>query len=180
MGCCCDLRWVFICIDVNRWTSKNGVSHVLFLCVFNAISLAWAHLILYGEEATKKAQKEGEEAAAAYEQEKRDIAAGKVVVPPPKPVKKKKKKGEKKGDDTKEGDESTATPVKRQGQESKTPESSAKKPKKKRARKDEGESDKRAKVSPKSGAKSDISSILPVLTKGVVKVCIHLDSHRNN
>lgn len=33
-------------------------------------SSAWAHLILYGEEATRQAQKEGEEAAAAYEQEK--------------------------------------------------------------------------------------------------------------
>lgn len=151
----------------------------MFLCAFNVISLAWAHLILYGDEATKKAQKEGEEAAAAYEQEKRDVAAGKVVVPPPKPDKKKKKKGEKRADDTKEGDQSTATPGKGQGQESKTPEWTAKKPKKKRARKDEGGSDKKAKVSPKSGAKSDISSILPVLTKGVVKVCIHFDSHRD-
>jgi hypothetical protein len=51
---------------------------------------AWAHLILYGEEATKLAQLEGEEAAAAYEQEKRDIAAGKIPEPPPKPEKKKK------------------------------------------------------------------------------------------
>jgi hypothetical protein len=45
---------------------------------------------LYGEEATRQAQKEGEEAAAAYEQEKRDIAAGKIPEPSPKPEKKKK------------------------------------------------------------------------------------------
>jgi hypothetical protein len=52
---------------------------------------AWAHLILYGEEATKLAQKEGEEAAAAYEQEQRDIAAGKKLPePPPKSETKKK------------------------------------------------------------------------------------------
>ena len=51
---------------------------------------AWAHLILYGEEATKLAQKEGEEAAAAYEQEQRDIAAGKMPEPPPKSETKKK------------------------------------------------------------------------------------------
>ena len=45
---------------------------------------AWAHLILYGEEATKKAQREGEEAVAAHEQEKKDIAEGKIVAQPPK------------------------------------------------------------------------------------------------
>jgi len=55
---------------------------------------------LYGEEATKQAQKEGEEAAAAYEQEKKDIAAGKIVVPP-KPEKKAKPNKEKKTADDK-------------------------------------------------------------------------------
>jgi hypothetical protein len=40
---------------------------------------AWAHLILYGEEATKKAQLEGEEAAAAYEREKAAMAAGEAL-----------------------------------------------------------------------------------------------------
>ena len=45
--------------------------------------LAWAHLILYGEEATKKAQREGEDAVTAYEQEKKDIAEGKIVAPTP-------------------------------------------------------------------------------------------------
>jgi len=44
---------------------------------------------LYGEEATQKAQREGEEAAAAWEQEKKDIAAG-IIVVPIKPVRKKK------------------------------------------------------------------------------------------
>jgi len=36
---------------------------------------------LYGEEATKKAQEEGEQAVAAYEQEQKDIAAGKIPAP---------------------------------------------------------------------------------------------------
>lgn len=40
---------------------------------------AWAHLILYGEEATKKAEKEGEDAVAIWEQEQKDIAEGKLV-----------------------------------------------------------------------------------------------------
>ncbi len=52
---------------------------------------AWAHLILYGEEATKKAQEEGEQAVAAYEQEQKDIAEGKIPVPVPSKAKKKKK-----------------------------------------------------------------------------------------
>lgn len=58
---------------------------------------------MYGEEATRQAQKEGEEAAAAYEQEKRDIAAGKIPEPPPKPEKKKpvKKDPKEKGGPTK-------------------------------------------------------------------------------
>ena len=48
---------------------------------------------MYGDEATRKAQREGEEAAAAYEQEKKDIADGKIPPPAPKPAKKKKKPG---------------------------------------------------------------------------------------
>lgn len=59
---------------------------------------AWAHLILYGEEATRKAQREGEEAAAAYEQEKKDIAEGKIPPPEAKQPKKKKKSGAPKKD----------------------------------------------------------------------------------
>ena len=65
------------------------------------ITIAWAHLILYGEEATRQAQKEGEEAAAAYEQEKRDIAAGKIPEPQQKP---KKKKQPRKATSTEKGD----------------------------------------------------------------------------
>jgi outer membrane biosynthesis protein TonB len=52
---------------------------------------AWAHLILYGEEATKKAQQEGEEAAAAWEQLQKDIAEGRVSPSALSSPKKKKK-----------------------------------------------------------------------------------------
>jgi hypothetical protein len=58
-----------------------GVNHYLgtFDSEWDAAAIyAWAHLILYGEEATRQAQKEGEEAAAAYEKEQKDIAEGKV------------------------------------------------------------------------------------------------------
>ena len=58
---------------------------------------AWAHLILYGEEVTKKAQEEGEQAVAAYEQEQKDIAEGKIPVPASPKTKKKKPKGRQKG-----------------------------------------------------------------------------------
>ncbi|KAG7363982.1 hypothetical protein IV203_037184 [Nitzschia inconspicua] len=51
---------------------------------------AWAHLILYGKEATDQAQKEGEEAAAAYEKERHDIEAGILPAPAPKLSKKEK------------------------------------------------------------------------------------------
>ena len=44
---------------------------------------------MYGEEATKQAQREGEEAAAKFEQRKKDIAEGKIS-PDQKPVRKKK------------------------------------------------------------------------------------------
>jgi hypothetical protein len=47
---------------------------------------------LYGEEATRKAQLEGEEAAAAFAQHERDVAEGKI--PPPTPTMPKKKKRE--------------------------------------------------------------------------------------
>lgn len=53
-------------------------------------SKAWAHLILYGEDATKKAQEEGEIAVATYEQEQKDIADGKIPAPLPSKTKKKK------------------------------------------------------------------------------------------
>ena len=57
---------------------------------------------MYGEEATKKAEKEGEEAVAAWEQELKDIAEGKIVEKP-KPEKKKGKPGPKKGVPLKSG-----------------------------------------------------------------------------
>ena len=82
----------------DRWQSQisfGGTNHYLgtFDSEWDAAAVyAWAHLILYGEEATKKAQQEGEEAAAAYEREKAAIAAGEVLPPPPKPEKKKKPK----------------------------------------------------------------------------------------
>jgi hypothetical protein len=80
----------------DRWQSQisfGGTNHYLgtFDSEWDAAAIyAWAHLILYGEEATKKAQKDGEEAVAAYEQEKKDIADGKIIEPPPKAAKKKK------------------------------------------------------------------------------------------
>jgi len=111
---------------------------------------AWAHLILYGEEATQHAQKEGEEAAAAYEQEKRDIAEGKIAAPPQKPEKKrkpaKKKEGEA-GDDKADGEKTTK--------------------KKARTAKDEGTAEKKTKVK----SVVDKESIAPVLAKGAGKVC---------
>lgn len=105
---------------------------------------AWAHLILYGEEATKQAQKEGEEAAAAYEQEKRDIAAGKIPAAPPKPEKKKRKQGKKdEGEDGEGGEKGT---------------------KRKRGAKD-GEKKKRG---------GEKESLVPVLNKSVGKVSVVL------
>ena len=80
----------------DRWQSQisfGGTNHYLgtFDSEWDAAAIyAWAHLILYGEDATKKAQKDGEEAVAAYDQEKKDIANGKVIVSPPKTIKKKK------------------------------------------------------------------------------------------
>ena len=59
--------------------------------------IAWAHLILYGEDATKKAQLDGEKAYAAWEQEQKDIKDGKVKPPnPPAPAKRGRKKGSQK------------------------------------------------------------------------------------
>ena len=86
----------------DRWQAQisfAGTNHYLgtFDSEWDAAAIyAWAHLILYGEEATKQAQKEGEEAAAAYEQEKKDIAAGKIPPPSAKPQAKRKKPGPKK------------------------------------------------------------------------------------
>jgi hypothetical protein len=109
---------------------------------------AWAHLILYGEEATRQAQREGEEAAAAYEQEKRDIAEGKMSEPVAKPEKKrktpaKKKKAEKDGS----GDE--GTPKKRKPKETSSAE---KKPR-----------------GPRKVSKAEKELMAPLLSKGMAR-----------
>ena len=124
---------------------------------------AWAHLILYGEEATRKAQKEGEEAAAAYEQEKKDIAEGKIVPPPPKPEKKKPKTTKKAKD-------------KKGNADGKKGQGGAKGGAKKRKLDDDdtGEVRKRAKPGPKPSLKKDNESLAPVLSKGVARVSLHV------
>ena len=82
----------------DRWQSQisyNGQNHYLgtFDSEWDAAAVySWAHLLLYGEEATRKAQLEGEEAAAAFAQHERDVAEGKI--PPPTPAIPKKKKRE--------------------------------------------------------------------------------------
>lgn len=86
----------------DRWQSQisfNGQNHYLgtFDSEWDAAAVyAWAHLILYGEEATKRAQLEGEAAAAAFEQTEKDIAAGKILPPSLKPAAKKKRGAPKK------------------------------------------------------------------------------------
>jgi hypothetical protein len=86
----------------DRWQSQisfNGQNHYLgtFDSEWDAAAVyAWAHLILYGEEATKKAQLEGEEAAAAFAQHEKDVAEGRIPPPSPKVVKKKKRGAPKK------------------------------------------------------------------------------------
>ena len=94
----------------DRWQSQisfGGTNHYLgtFDSEWDAAAVyAWAHLILYGEEATRKAQLEGEEAAAAYEREKAAMAAGEVLPSPPKAEKKKTPKKRGKKDQGEEGD----------------------------------------------------------------------------
>jgi hypothetical protein len=86
----------------DRWQSQisfNGNNHYLgtFDSEWDAAAVyAWAHLILYGEEATLKAQLEGEEAAAAFARHEKDVAEGKIPPPSPKVVKKKKRGAPKK------------------------------------------------------------------------------------
>jgi hypothetical protein len=88
-----DSEWDAAAI-YGMWKMETGVLRLTcrdFALILDRVRFAaWAHLILYGEEATKLAQKEGEEAAAAYEQEKRDIAEGKIPEPQQKLDKKKK------------------------------------------------------------------------------------------
>ncbi|KAL7578416.1 hypothetical protein ACA910_012812 [Epithemia clementina (nom. ined.)] len=154
----------------DRWQSQisfMGVNHYLgtFDSEWDAAAIyAWAHLILYGEEATKQAQKEGEEAAEAYEQEKRDLAAGKLPAEPPKPEKS-KKQARKKSEQTKGA---------KKGKSSK-PESSNQKEdksegvkKRKVKPKDTPEADKKAKVELKN-AKSEKEAMNATLALGVVK-----------
>ncbi len=86
----------------ERWQSQisfNGQNHYLgtFDSEWDAAAVyAWAHLILYGEEATKNAQREGEEAAAAFKQNLKEIAEGRTPAPSPKPAVKKKRGAPKK------------------------------------------------------------------------------------
>eukprot|EP00521_Asterionellopsis_glacialis_P013923 CAMPEP_0195307938 /NCGR_PEP_ID=MMETSP0707-20130614/37967_1 /TAXON_ID=33640 /ORGANISM="Asterionellopsis glacialis, Strain CCMP134" /LENGTH=1416 /DNA_ID=CAMNT_0040372193 /DNA_START=37 /DNA_END=4287 /DNA_ORIENTATION=- len=147
----------------DRWQSQisfGGTNHYLgtFDSEWDAAAIyAWAHLILYGEEATKKAQKEGEEAAEAYEQEKRDIAAGKIIVPPPKAPKKKKEKKPKEPKKDEKGSESSSKAAKKEGDDSKTV--------RKRASKDPPSVAKKAKVT--SPVKNDNASLAPFLSRGV-------------
>mmetsp|Transcript_27369 Transcript_27369/g.41420 ORF Transcript_27369/g.41420 Transcript_27369/m.41420 type:complete len:1311 (-) Transcript_27369:149-4081(-) len=144
----------------DRWQSQisfGGTNHYLgtFDSEWDAAAVyAWAHLILYGEEATKKAQREGEEAAAAYEREKAAIAAGEILPPAPKPEKKKKvtKKRGKKADDKGQGaDESGEIKKQRKGKE-----------------KTGGGAAKKGRQGAKSKGISD-AALAPVLSQAVVK-----------
>lgn len=144
------------CILLNP-SLLSDLCLLLNVLVFVSSIQAWAHLILYGEEATRQAQKEGEEAAAAYEQEQKDIAAGKIPEPPPKPEKKKKppvkKKQKKPASVASSGDGETKTKRKRK---STTPSPVEKKPRK----------EKKARTVP---AKNEKEAMAPTLAKGVTK-----------
>jgi outer membrane biosynthesis protein TonB len=132
---------------------------------------------LYGEEATRQAQKEGEEAAAAYEQEKRDIASGKIPAPAAaaKPEKKKKKKEKKEQNDKAPSTpkNSEKRPAPEGVQSSGTAEKSTEKTKK---RKSTGKSAPSTEKKPKSARKEapKLETIAPVLAKGVTKVSLCL------
>jgi hypothetical protein len=161
----------------DRWQSQisfMGVNHYLgtFDSEWDAAAIyAWAHLILYGEEATRQAQQEGEEAAAAYEQEKRDIASGKIPAPAaaPQPEKKQKKKKEKKD----KNDKATPTTPKGRGK-GPTPEgaqSGGKAETKKR--KTPGKAAPSTEKKPKSALKTTrLETIAPVIAKGLTKAPI--------
>ena len=84
-------KYLGICRQLRKnncvWQSQvsfDGVNHYLgtFKSEKDAAAIyAWAHLILYGEEATKEVQRLGEEATAVFEQKQKDKAEG--MVPPP-------------------------------------------------------------------------------------------------
>lgn len=126
---------------------------------------AWAHLILYGEEATRQAQKEGEEAAAAYEREKKDIAEGKISEPLAKPEKKKRAPAKKKEGDT-QGEASEISTEKTQ--------------KRKRTSMGSAGNEKKAKILPEKKGKNLLTtvsarlkeSITGIITKGVARAAI--------
>lgn len=151
----------------DRWQSQisfMGVNHYLgtFDSEWDAAAIyAWAHLILYGEEATRKAQKEGEEAAAAYEQEKKDIAEGKIMPPPPPKPEKKKPKCAKKTKDKKAGDRKKGDDDGKEG--------TSKKRKHSADDGGAGEAKKKAKPGPKPKQTVDKESIAPVLAKGAAR-----------
>ncbi|CAB9526907.1 expressed unknown protein [Seminavis robusta] len=151
----------------DRWQSQisfMGVNHYLgtFDSEWDAAAIyAWAHLILYGAEATLKAQREGEEAAAAYEQEKKMIEEGKLVPPPPKADKKKpktqRKPKEKKGETKKEG----------AGQAKKGEGAASKKRKVSGDDEDDGgDARKKGKPGPKRQKVEDKEALAPILAKG--------------
>ena len=124
---------------------------------------------MYGEEATRQAQKEGEEAAAAYEQEKRDIAAGKIPEPPPKPEKKKvmkkKEPNEKGTGEKKKKDATVVTAAAKNGDVD-----GEVKPTKKRktAPKDSLPAEKKARTE-SSSTKAERDMLTAVISKGVSK-----------
>jgi outer membrane biosynthesis protein TonB len=135
--------------------------------------IAWAHLILYGEEATRQAQQEGEEAAAAYEQEKRDIASGKIpepaAAPQPEKKKKKKEKKEKATPTTPKSREKGAAPdgVQSSGKATET--------KKRKTAGKTARAAPSAEKKPKSAVKTTrLETIAPVIAKGVTKVSIRI------
>eukprot|EP00537_Pseudo-nitzschia_pungens_P008329 CAMPEP_0172367978 /NCGR_PEP_ID=MMETSP1060-20121228/24846_1 /TAXON_ID=37318 /ORGANISM="Pseudo-nitzschia pungens, Strain cf. cingulata" /LENGTH=1417 /DNA_ID=CAMNT_0013092431 /DNA_START=159 /DNA_END=4412 /DNA_ORIENTATION=+ len=154
----------------DRWQSQIsflGVNHYLgtFDSEWDAAAIyAWAHLILYGEEATRKAQKEGEEAAAAYEQEKKDIAAGKIPVPPPKPDKKSKQAGKKKGDEKTAAKKGQKATVKKEDKAAANKKKTGRS--KRKCEEETSPSQTPAKRSKSTGGKEDIA---PILAKSVGK-----------
>ena len=142
----------------------NDSDLTLTLNYYFPIPKAWAHLILYGEEATRQAQKEGEEAAAAYEQEQRDIAAGKIPAPPSKPEKKKKPPAKTKGKAKAKADTTVIAAIKE-------PEKTKKK--RKASAVAVSSAEKKDRTAPaRAGTKSEKEAMAPTLAKGVAKTAI--------
>jgi hypothetical protein len=142
-----------------------GVNHYLgtFDSEWDAAAIyAWAHLILYGEEATRQAQKEGEEAANAYEKEKQDILAGKILPPTQKPKKKKPPKKDKGEGGTQDGGEEGKG-------ESISPDKGTETSSKKRKSTNISTGEKKAKTNTKA-CKLEKEAIGSTVAKGVTKV----------